>query len=156
MLFYLFMNKKIAKTLYNCKIIFSLLFREKKLCRELSIKKQNKSIKDQRNFCSNTFFKVFANSVNNLRYDVCTSVTSRIIYFYSLPWMAIFLKLMNWWIWMNLYFLYLRPTMTVDKTHIFIAKLLKRFIPPSLSLLSPVCQGILAYFCLCIILARCY
>ena len=27
-------------------------------------KKQKKSIKDQRNFCSNTFFKVFANSVS--------------------------------------------------------------------------------------------
>ena len=27
-------------------------------------KKQKKSIKDQRNFCSNTFFKVLANSVS--------------------------------------------------------------------------------------------
>ena len=33
-------------------------------CVKKHIKKQKKSIKDQRNFCSNTFFKVFANFVS--------------------------------------------------------------------------------------------
>ena len=45
-------------------------------------KKKKKSIKDQKNFYSNTFFKVFANSVSVvliLRYDVRASLTSRMI-----------------------------------------------------------------------------
>ena len=47
-------------------------------------KKQKKSTKDQRNFCSNTFFKVFANSLRVfiLRYDVCAFLMSRMIIFF--------------------------------------------------------------------------
>ena len=54
---------------------FQLTFLENCVC-----KKQKKSIKDERNFCSNTFFKVLRSPTSKiLRYDVCASFTNRMI-----------------------------------------------------------------------------
>ena len=62
--------------------------------------KQKKSIKDQRNFCSNTFLKCSPTLwVLILRYDICAYFTNRMISISSLPQLAIFLKLKNVYIW---------------------------------------------------------
>ena len=47
----------------NCQFSRTPLF-SARFSKELRILKQKKSIKDQRNFYSNTFFKLFANSVS--------------------------------------------------------------------------------------------
>ena len=62
--------RQFSKTVY-----FQLTFLE-----NCVYKIQKKSIKDQRNFCSNMLFKVFANSgVLIQRYDVHPSLTSRMV-----------------------------------------------------------------------------
>ena len=59
-------------------------------------KKQKKSKKDQRNFCSNTLNTLW---VLILRYDVHASFTKRIIKISSFPLLEILLKLKNVYIW---------------------------------------------------------
>ena len=55
----MYANQNIEIEISKTPPLFSVCF-----SRELFYKKQKKSIKDQRNFCSNAFFKVFPNFVS--------------------------------------------------------------------------------------------